>query len=156
MLLLSIAAETFGFFKMCCESDERFCRRTTGCIRGYQESSRLPDLDVVVLTRIYRYAGHVIRSHKYSPDSLVPGILHYRSRPENRDIGGSLGHQGHPGRGALNFGFDFFIDRLFRSKDLDWAKTAPFALDWHYHELDFIKFKLGNRVKKSLFGKVQH
>ena len=82
------------------DTDEAYHKRSNRILQDTILKAGLADVDVYVLSRMYDYAGHLVRAIRRDPEHLVGAVIRHRDSEWKRNMADSIGHQGHPGRFA--------------------------------------------------------
>ena len=134
------------------DTDESFHRRANRVLRDELSSLSLPDMDVLILSRMYDYVGHLLRSIDRNPEHLTSHLIMFRDIDWKIAMTVVAGHQGHSGRVAP-WNLEFQYHAYFWQHEMHWKAAAMNKETWQKHRKPWIKHMLRGRSDSSRFGK---
>ena len=114
------------------EEDSQYHRRLVSAIKRTKEHHCIPNLDDRVMSRMYDYIGHLVRTGTRDPNNLAYIALCHRNREWCLQHQQIFGHQGHQGR-VQPWTFERQFYEHFEREGRDWMSVAENKTEWTNH-----------------------
>ena len=133
------------------DTDETHHKRMNRVLRQTLSESKLPDLDVHVLSRMFDYTGHLMREVSRNQNHLTGHVLKFRDSMWKEAHTALAGHQGHDGRFSP-WCWERQHHSYVRAHGLCWQDVSLSKSAWNDHKKPWILHMLGSRASSSNYG----
>ena len=127
------------------ESEEAYHRRLNRLLQQTLAAAGVETIDLYLLTRMYDYAGHLVRALQDNPLHLTGLVLRFRDAQAKAAIDSEIGHQGHPGRFAP-WNYERQFDAFFKLMGAHWQEVASDRSKWRSQRDAWISFIVKGRA----------
>ena len=112
------------------ETDQKYEKRKAKVLNGLKHALGIADIDVLALSRLNSFAGHLIRAGNLNPNRLAYKLVNDRCKQMCREAQQATeGGQGHPGRFSP-WNWEMQLDRYYLSSGEDWKQVALDKTKW--------------------------